>query len=213
MRFSRIIVTILAISISLSCSSIQSGSDRSKLESENHILKNKEILLARRNSVLEDENNSIRKDLKDKSARVVSLEREQKSLNEAHANEIKLWQQKYENLTGKIAILEKESAQKIKDLSDLNKKMETDLGEKIRNLNEDMKKREIESARILEEEKKTSTKREYTLRGDIENLKKEVTDRDEKLIQIEEKIRKLQEDANQIRIENESLKKMLKGSD
>lgn len=213
MRFTRIIVTFFAISISLACSSIQSGSDIRKVESENHILKNKEILLARRNSVLEDENNSIRKNLKDKSARIASLESEQKSLNEAHANEIKLWQQKYDNLTGKINILEKESAQKIKDLSDLNKKMETDLVEKIRNLNEDMKKREIESARMLEEEKKAASKREFSLRGDIESLRKEVTNRDEKLIQMEDKIRKLQEDANQSRIENEGLKKMVKGSD
>lgn len=199
-------ILIITISI-ISCASIQ-GTDQSaninKLESENHLLKKKVILLDRNNLILEEENSQQRKNNKDKDARIVNLLSEIKSLSTKYANEIALWQQKYDNLQQKHQILEKDTGKKISDLTILNKEQEFKFSNEIKKLNSEAILREQNHAKEIEKLKNEASKNEFLLSKKIEEVKLESIKKDEKIIKLEANINELNAKLKEINLkENE----------
>ncbi len=193
-----IVIAGLCVLPVVSCMSLremQNDSDYGAVESENHILKNKQILVERRNSVLEEENISIRKEVRDKDARITLLESELQIEKKSHSNDEKLWKQKYGSLSDRFAASEEESARKIRELTDLNHKTENDLNLKIKELSVEILKKDSDRAHAIENEKKVSAKREYELSRTNEDLQKELTGRDERIIRLEERIRVLESES------------------
>ncbi|HNX59815.1 MAG TPA: hypothetical protein PKK43_12000 [Spirochaetota bacterium] len=194
---SRIIPAVAGIGLAtfMSCASLLEMNDNrdcGAIESENHLLKTKQVLVERRNSVLEDENLSIRKEVRERDAKITLLESELQIEKKAHSDDDLLWQQKYDSLSTRFAASEKESAKKISELNELNRKTEDEFNRKIKDLSVEMQKRDSEHAHAIEDEKKESAKKEFDLSRQIENQKKDIADRDDRINHLEERIRELE---------------------
>ena len=194
---SRIIPAMAGIGLaaSMSCASLLDMSDNrdcGAIESENHLLKTKQVLVERRNSVLEDENLSIRKEVRERDASITLLESELQIEKKAHSDDDLLWQQKYDSLSTRFAASEKDSAKKINELSEATRKSEDEFSRKIKDLSVEMQKRDSEHAHAIENEKKESAKREFDLSRKIEDQKKDIAERDDKINHLEDRIRVLE---------------------
>lgn len=212
----RIIPPLFVFFLSVSCASVQGGAekpDRAKLESENHLIRKRLIAVERRNSILEEENIKHKKDNRDLKASIENLRAEIKSHIEKHKGDERMWAQRHENIMKKNEILEKESSEKLKEMSDLNKKIESDLRLQISQLGEEMSKKERAAAKFLEDEKKGAAAREFDLSSQLEKNKKELLKRDEMILGLEERVKR--RDAKISALEDDAKKNLsaAKGAD
>ncbi len=173
-------------SLLLLCACATSGGSRcgeikDNLESENILMKRNLVLIERENSVIREENLSYKRDLQTKTALAEKLEEDIKSLTDKYKKDISLWEQKYGNLMDKNKILEKESSEKIREMTALNKDLEIRLGNQIKKLNEDMQKKEQEHHGEKEKMKTDFAQREFNLQKDIEEMKRTLKGKDEEI--------------------------------
>ena len=189
------VVTGIGLAVFVSCASLSDISDNrdcGAIESENHLLKTKQVLVERRNSVLEDENLSVRKEVRDRDAKITLLDSELQIEKKAHSNDELLWQQKYDSLSTRFSASEKESVKKINELNEASRKSEDEYNRKIKDLSVEMQKRDSDHAHAIENEKKESAKKEFDLSRKIEDQKKDIADRDDTINHLQEKIRELE---------------------
>ncbi len=88
----------------ISCATLngkKNGKEIEKLRSENHVIRKRLLLIERRNNILEEENIIFNKDLKEKDARIRSLDSDISSLKGKYKNDLNLWTRKYENIRKK----------------------------------------------------------------------------------------------------------------
>jgi len=166
----KIICPLLAvITCCFACVTTPSGNNgaRARLVSENLILKNQITAIERRNTLLEEENNHMRKTVKIKEAEIEKGERHLKSAKEQAVKDKKIFDGKYENLHKKLAILDHESKGKIKDLIALNGRLELKLNKKIKLLNKEILFNKRKFAVIIETMKKSNAAREFNLNTKI----------------------------------------------
>lgn len=129
----------------LSCATLTPSPDESteeRIHAENRIMKQNLKLALRENSVLKEENIGIKEENSNLKSRVKLLESEIISLGKKHSEDIILLNEKYENLSRKNEILEKESTVKIRQLTEVNKALEEKLSSEIGRLTEENRKRE-----------------------------------------------------------------------
>ncbi len=107
------------------------------LASENRILNKRVTMLSRQNSICVEENLICRKNLDNKNAQYGKLKSDMDSMEKKLLGDISLLEGKYSNLMEKNAILEKESSEKLRELSALAKQIEKKLGEEIAGLERD----------------------------------------------------------------------------
>ncbi len=178
----------------ISCATLngkKNGKEIEKLRSENHVIRKRLLLIERRNNILEEENIIFNKDLKQKDAKIRSLDSDITSLKGKYKNDLNLWTGKYENIREKNAILEKKSSEKIKELTGLNKKIEETFTKKVNELNEQLRAREKKYAGDIEKLSKESAQKEFDLSKKIEELKKAINLSEEKILSLEIKIKEL----------------------
>ncbi len=150
-----------------------------KIKSQNHIIRNRLILIERRNSIVEEENIARIREIQEKQAQYENLAAEKKALLEKSASDMHLMNEKYRNLEEKSRILEKESSRKIQDMALLNRNLEGTLGSKILMLNEEIKKRELNFGNEMERIKKEHARNVYELSIKAEELKKTISNDDD----------------------------------
>jgi chromosome segregation ATPase len=157
------------------------------LTSENILMKKKITLMEREGGVLKEENLLYKRDLQQRMAEVEHLVNEIKSLKQKYDNDTALWNSRYLNIVEKNKILEKESSEKIKELSELNRQLEARLGEEIRRLTGEMAVREKGHATEMEQIKSQFAAREFTLLKEIEEFKKQISTRDAEIASLKSK--------------------------
>jgi len=158
------------------------------LKSENRLLQKRLSLLQRENSVYKQENLQYKKNLDTKSAEVEKLESELRSIRERFEKDIALWEKKYENLREKNMILERESSEKIQELTRLNRQLEDKLGGDIRRLAEESQKKDETFGEEREQLKKDFARREFDRLKQIEDLKKSISELQRQNAEMEAKI-------------------------
>ncbi len=178
----------------ISCATLngnKNGKEIEKLKSENHVIRKRILLIERRNNILEEENIIFKKDLKQKDAKIRSLDSNMTSLRSKYKNDLNLWTKKYENIREKNAILEKKSNEKIKELTELNRNIEETFTKKVNELNDLLRTRERMYAGDIEKLTKESAQKEFDLSKKIEELKKTINVNDEKILSLEISIKEL----------------------
>ncbi|HDP80762.1 MAG TPA: hypothetical protein ENN21_07960, partial [Spirochaetes bacterium] len=125
----------------LSCATtngVKSREYNERLKAENSLMKKRLALLERENDVLKTENLQYKKNLQQLEAQVEKLRADLASLTEKYTKDIALHEAGRRNLEEKNAILEKESTEKIQELTRLNRELEKKLGDELKRLNEQM---------------------------------------------------------------------------
>ncbi len=174
-------IVFTALAVALSCATMDTGKQKEygeRLRAENSLMKKRLVLLERENGVLKQENLQYKKDLQQLGARFEKLEADLASLNEKYRTDIALRDAQNRNLAQKNAILEKESSEKIKELTAVNKEMETRLSAEIRSLNEQMARQKEAFNKEREALKQESAKKEFELSTEIGALKKNLAGRE-----------------------------------
>jgi len=170
------------------------GKDAAVLESENHVLRRQLILIERRNGILEEENIQKKKIVRDYEAKLDNVTQELKAEKERFDREMSLLEKKYGNLKKKNEILEKQSSEKITELTELNRKLELDMTEKINKLNQDIRAMESSYSDQIEKLRKQSSETEYNLSLKIEELKKNIIEKDSVILNLESGMKKIREE-------------------
>lgn len=184
---------------------------RARQVSENLVLKNQITAIERKNTLLEEENNHMRKTVKIKEAEIEKTESNLKAAKEHAVKDKMIFDGKFENLQKKLAILDQESKGKIKNLIALNGKLELKLNKKIIHLNKEILINKRKFAVTIETMKKNNAAKEFNLNTKIisgnevvSKLKKELSqsknlnkEKDEELkkqiVSREKHLKKLQE--------------------
>jgi chromosome segregation ATPase len=157
------------------------------LTSENTLMKKKITLMEREGGVLKEENLLYKRDLQQRMAEVEHLVNEIKSLKDKYDNDTALWNSRYLNIVDKNKILEKESSEKIREMSELNRQLEVKLGDDIKRLTGEMAARVKASAKEIELIKSQFAAREFTLLKEIEEFKKQISSRDAEIASLKSK--------------------------
>jgi chromosome segregation ATPase len=178
----------------LSCTTLngrKNGKEVEKLKSENHVIRKRLLLIERKNNILEEENIIYKKDLRQKDAKIKNLDSHIASLKGKYKNDLNLWTKKYENIRDKNTILEKKSNEKIKELTELNRKIEETLTKKVNELNDLLRVKEQKYAGDIEKLTRDSAQKEFELSKKIEELKKIINVNDEKILSLDISIKEL----------------------
>jgi hypothetical protein len=138
---------------------------------ENSLTKKRLILAERENAVLKDENLQCKNDNRQLSARIEKLGADITALDERYKKDIALWESQNQALQQKNAVLAKESSEKIRELSELNRATESRLGGEISRLNDELRKLQELYAREREAVRNENARRELALSRRLKLLK------------------------------------------
>lgn len=188
-----------------------------KLNAENRLLNKKNVMITRQNSIYAEENIALKKNLDQKNAQFQKLREDSESLERKLRGDIALLEGRNKNLMEKNRILEAESSEKIKELTELNKDLEKKLGEEIAKLNETLKKQSEDASREKEVLTLQMAQIEYQMAKKLEEQKKITVDREaeiadlkakntEMAIKITELVKKLEESQAAIKRLEEDLR-------
>jgi|GEM_PF-5243189 len=199
------VIIIINMFIIVSCSKSLIIKDRKKNETiraENSLLKKKTIMIERENTVLEIDNIFYKKKISDKNAEIEKIKADCQSLKKKNSEEILLLNRKYDNLYQTNKILKKDSTDKIKKLTILNKEIEDSLSNEIKRLNITIKKNHDKFNSEREVLKKRSSEKEYAFNRRIEKIKNEIAMTKKDHIKLTEEKNLLQNrvDADQVKI-------------
>jgi chromosome segregation ATPase len=174
MRISAGLVILACAGLCACASSGRSGNGPAteQLRAENSLIKKRLILAERENAVLKDENLQCKSDNRQLAARIEKLTADIAALDERYRKDIALRENQYQALQQKNAVLSKESSEKIRELSELNRAIESRLGGEIARINEEMRRLQESFTKERETVRNENTRRELALAREIESLKK-----------------------------------------
>lgn len=175
-----IILFIIVIGIA-SCPMVNSSKPEKLddwLKAENNMMKKRLILLERENSVLTDENGQYKADIHSQSEKIEKLTQEIESLRDQYRKDINQLDSQVKGLAEQNTVLQKESAQKIKELLQINKDNELKHADEIKRLNAEMVKQ-----RDLFDQERTAMKNETAQKEtacmqNIDELKSQIKNKD-----------------------------------
>jgi|GEM_PF-922415 len=206
-----IVPLLVSLVCSLACvtSPSENNGARARLVSENLVLKNQITAIERRNTLLEEENNHMRKIVKIKEAENEKIQSNLKSANEQAAKDKIIFEGKFENLQKKLVILDKESKGKIKDLVRLNSSLELKLNKKIKLLNKEILLNKQKFAVLIETMRKDNALKEFNLNKKIIAGKEIVSKLNKEFFQLKRKYEEKDEELKkQIMHRKKDLKKL-----
>jgi len=148
------------------------------LKADYNQMKKRLILLERENSVLTDEHEQDKKDLTAQTEKVDNLTREVESLRKKYDDDVRQWDSHVKYLNEQHAALEKGSAQKIQDLTQLTKDTELKYANEVRLLNAEIAKQRDTCTQEREAIQNQAAHKESALTQQVEALNKEIADRD-----------------------------------
>lgn len=143
-----------------------------QLRAENSLIKKRLILAERENAVLKDENLQCKNDNRQLSARIEKLGADIAALDERYKKDIALRDSQNQALQQKNAVLAKESSEKIRELSELNRATESRLGGEISRLNDELRTLQESYTKEREAVRNENAQRELALSREIESLKR-----------------------------------------
>ncbi len=149
-----------------------------QLRAENSLVKKRLVLAERENAVVKDENLQCKSDGRQLAARVEKLTADIAALEDRYRKDIALRESQYQTLQQKNAVLSKESSEKIRELSELNRSTESKLGGEIARLNDEIRKLQESFTKERETVRNDNAKRELSLSREIEALKQLVADKE-----------------------------------
>lgn len=165
----------------LSCKTITTSETQrlnEQLNSENRLLNKKITLITRQNSVYVEENLIYKRSLDQKTAQYEKLRGDMESLERKLKGDIALLEGRYQNLQEKNRILEAQSSEKIRELTELNKQVEIKLGGEIAALNAAVKKNAEEFGRQKEQIMLQAAQKDFEHSKQSEELKKNIAARE-----------------------------------
>lgn len=155
-----------------------------QLNSENRLLNRKVTMVTRQNSVYVEENLIYKRNLDQKSAQYEKLRGDMESLERKLRGDIALLEGRYKNLQEKNRILEAQSSEKIKELTELNKQVEMKLGGEIAALHAAAKKSAEDFSRQREQMMLLAAQKEFDHSKQAEELKKAVAARETEISEL-----------------------------
>ena len=172
---------IPAAVLSLSCMTMnvpESTPAGEVLASENRILNKRVTMLTRQNSICVEENLICRKNLDNKNAQYGKLKSDMDSMEKKLLGDISLLEGKNSNLLEKNAILEKESTEKLRELSTLAKQIEKKLGDEIAGLNAMIRKNSDDFSRQKEQLMLLISQKDFDHSKELEDRKKIISEKE-----------------------------------
>lgn len=203
----------LAAAAFASCSTINVGryADLNEhLKAENSLVKKRLTLIERENSIYKSENIQYKMDLAQQTAKSEKREGELRSLEDKYRKDVALWEGRHRNLLEKNAILEKESSEKLKELTELNRNLEARLSGEIKRLNEETKRREDAWGKERETMKKESAQREFALAKELEELKKSAAEKEKEISSLKVKKGEILVQMDQVKKEREQAEAVIR---
>ncbi len=178
------IISIVILGLAVSCKTLGSSEYRKlneQLNSENRLLNKKVTLVTRQNSVYVEENLICKRALDQKTAQMEKLQGDMESMERKLRGDIALLEGKYRNLLDKNRILEAQSSEKIRELTELNNQIEKKLGDEIAVLGAAMKKNAEDFGREKEQLMLSIAQIEFNNAKESEKYKKIIATRESEL--------------------------------
>ncbi len=174
------------------------------IRAENSLLKKKTVMIERENSVLEIDNIFYKKKISDKNAKIEKIRANSQSFKKKMSEEVLLLNKKYDNLYQTNQILKKDSTDKIKKLTTLNRETEEFLSNKIKKLNIIIKKKHDIFNREREALKQKLSEKEYAFNRDAGEMRKKINILEKNLTDLakEKKLLQTRVDDGQIKIKD-----------
>jgi hypothetical protein len=185
LRFRIIIPAIITLFTAAGCTTATTQ-ERDRLISQNKIYEKRSLLLERENSVLKHESSQVIQNLHSAEAHLEKAEADIIILRKKYDADTAILRSRADVMATQNALLQKESSEKISQLTEQNREREKKFSEDIQRLNNEIKTLSETFASEREALKTEFARREFEYSGKINRLDSEILEKDRKITSLEE---------------------------
>jgi chromosome segregation ATPase len=196
MEFMRsLFVTSGAMAILLACCGCSAFARRERsadqIAAEAALLGKKSTLLERENQVLREENLALVRDLELQRSEQQKMQAEFAAERERLTARIKSAEGTISNLNEKIAILESESGEKIRQLVALNEQLAKKSSDELRKLQEELARTQVDAAQDKEKLARENAEKQFALGKEIQELKQRLAEKAKETDELRDRVNAL----------------------